>query len=87
MDSSRAALRPTSWDDYARPSHGAHETNGARTRQPPFPSMTTNAPVESGFPDWRARLARNLARRSDGRWEPLTWVHAETVTLAKRSQP
>jgi len=34
-------------------------------------------PCESGFPDWRDRLARNLSRRSDGRWEPLTFVHEE----------
>jgi hypothetical protein len=42
----------------------------------PFPATTVDLPIESFFPDWRRRLARNLARRSDARWEPLTWVHA-----------
>ena len=41
----------------------------------PFPSTTAARPHESWFPDWRLRLTRNLARRSDGRWEPLTHVH------------
>lgn len=45
----------------------------------PFPKTTDEQPAESGFPDWRARLTRNLARRSDSRWEPLTWVHARSV--------
>lgn len=27
---------------------------------------------EVGYPDWRARLNRNLSRRSTGEWEPLT---------------
>lgn len=40
-----------------------------------FPVMSADFPVESFFPDWRSRLARNLARRSDSRWEPLTRVH------------
>ena len=44
----------------------------------PFPVATDAMPVETFFPDWRARLTRNLARRSDSRWEPLTWVHAVT---------
>jgi hypothetical protein len=30
--------------------------------------------VETCFSDWRLRLSRNLSRRSDGRWEPLTHV-------------
>jgi hypothetical protein len=42
----------------------------------PFPSKTIDAPIESFFPDWRLRLNRNLSRRSDSRWEPLTRVHA-----------
>lgn len=41
----------------------------------PFPSKTAELPSESLFPDWRRRLLRNLSRRSDSRWEPLTWVH------------
>jgi len=42
-----------------------------------FPVPTASKPVETFFPDWRRRLARNLSRRSDSRWEPLTWVHAD----------
>ena len=41
-----------------------------------FPVPTAELSVETFFPDWRRRLARNLSRRSDSRWEPLTWVHA-----------
>jgi hypothetical protein len=44
--------------------------------EPPFPSATGTAPEESWYADWRARLTRNLSRRSDGRWEPLTWFHS-----------
>ena len=43
----------------------------------PFPRTTPEAPLESAFADWRQRLERNLSRRSDGRWEPLTRTHAE----------
>ena len=42
----------------------------------PFPQKTAALAQESFFADWRDRLARNTARRSDSRWEPLTWVHA-----------
>ena len=42
----------------------------------PFPSKTLAMPVETFFLDWRRRLTRNLSRRSDSRWEPLTRVHA-----------
>ena len=42
----------------------------------PFPRKTIAAPVETFFVDWRRRLNRNLSRRSDSRWEPLTRVHA-----------
>ena len=41
----------------------------------PFPRTTDAKPDETGFIDWRVRLTRNLARRSDGRWDPLTRVH------------
>jgi len=41
-----------------------------------YPRTDAARPNESLFPDWRVRLARNLARRSDGRWDPLTYVHA-----------
>ena len=44
---------------------------------PPFPSTTTMVPRETAFVDWRERLTRNLTRRSDGRWDPLTFVHEE----------
>jgi hypothetical protein len=67
------------WDNWVRPSHGAHQTKEQLAQQPvPFPSTTAAAPVESGCVDWRDRLTRNFARRSDGGWEPLTWVHADT---------
>jgi hypothetical protein len=39
-----------------------------------FPHVTPAMPVETAFADWRERLSRNLARRSDGRWEPLTYI-------------
>ena len=49
-------------------------------REPePFPLATGSSPFESAFPDWRRRLARNLSRRSAGRWEPLT----QLVNLSK----
>ncbi len=41
----------------------------------PFPHTTAAAPLETAFADWRERLTRNLSRRSDGRWEPLTRTH------------
>ena len=44
-----------------------------------FPSTTSEAPLETGFADWRKRLTGNLSRRSDGRWTPLTWTHGATV--------
>jgi hypothetical protein len=40
-----------------------------------YPATHAGQPDESLFPDWRDRLARNLARRSDGRWDPLSYVH------------
>lgn len=69
-------------------SESAHGRSGGRSgsplataeqtaRQPaPFPTTSTAEPMESGFPDWRRRLSRNLSRRSDGRWEPLTRTSA-----------
>ena len=44
-------------------------------QDPAYPSTDAARPEESLFPDWRKRLARNLSRRSDGRWDPLTYVH------------
>jgi hypothetical protein len=41
----------------------------------PFPRKSAGAPIETSWIDWRLRLTRNLARRSEGRWEPLTRVH------------
>lgn len=29
--------------------------------------------IENAYVDWRKRLSRNLSRRSDGRWDPLTY--------------
>lgn len=45
----------------------------------PFPSTSDAMPRETSFPDWRARLTRNLSSRSDGRWDPLTYVHDEST--------
>jgi len=42
----------------------------------PFPRVTAEKPLEKAFADWRERLTRNLARRSDSRWEPLTYIEA-----------
>ena len=47
---------------------------------PPFPSSSAAEPEESWHADWRSRLTRNLSRRTDGRWEPLTWFHPVTAT-------
>lgn len=44
-------------------------------QDPAYPSRHVARPDESFYADWRERLARNLSRRSDGRWEPLTYVH------------
>ncbi|HXT14916.1 MAG TPA: hypothetical protein VN706_04760 [Gemmatimonadaceae bacterium] len=62
---------------------GSHSTVRSPTATPaqvaceaaPFPVKTPANPIETLFPDWRQRLGRNLSRRSDSRWEPLTWVH------------
>lgn len=60
-----------------QPSHRAHQTAAQLAREPAaFPVTTLAASRESAFPDWRQRLSRNLSRRTDGRWEPLTYVHA-----------
>lgn len=37
------------------------------------------APKPKGHADWRQRLARNCARPSDGRWEPLHYMVEEPV--------
>ncbi|HJQ22012.1 MAG TPA: hypothetical protein VJ867_16830 [Gemmatimonadaceae bacterium] len=67
-------------DEWPRPSHGAHQTSDDIAALPAaFPRTTRESPMESPFPDWRDRLTRNLARRSDGRWDPLTWVHADAL--------
>ncbi len=51
-----------------------------------FPSRTLAAPVETFFSDWRRRLNRNLSRRSDSRWEPLTRVHAVVEHTSEQEQ-
>lgn len=57
--------------------HGAHQSEEQLAREPkPFPATTAELPRESGFPDWRERLTRNFSRRSNSRWEPLTYTHA-----------
>ena len=60
--------------------HGPLASQAAVAKEPaPFPSITMEAPVETGFVDWRRRLTANLSRRSDGRWAPLTWTHGESA--------
>jgi len=44
----------------------------------PFPRPTGDMLVEHGYGDWRRRLTRNLSRRSDARWDPLTWYGPNT---------
>ena len=44
-------------------------------QDPAYPGTDAARPDESLFADWRTRLARNLSRRSDGRWDSLTYVH------------
>jgi hypothetical protein len=68
-DTREVASRPTVRSPRATPSQIAREAA-------PFPVKTSTKPDETFFPDWRRRLSRNLARRSDGRWDPLTRVHA-----------
>jgi hypothetical protein len=62
------SLRPYLRDARATPEAVALEPT-------PFPQTTAEEPLESLYPDWQRRLTRNLARRSDGRWEPLTRTH------------
>lgn len=68
MSGDDAAPRATVRGPLATPEAVAAEPS-------PFPSVTSEAPVETGFADWRHRLTGNLSRRSDGRWSPLTWIH------------
>lgn len=59
-------------------SHGPLATPEAIGNEPPpFPKTTREAPLESVFADWEQRLTGNLSRRSDGRWDPLTWTHGK----------
>ena len=56
--------------------HAPLATQEAIAREPaPFPHATDSEPQETAMADWRVRLTHNLARRSDGRWDPLTRVH------------
>lgn len=68
----------TSRDEAPRSGlHGPLATPEATANEPaPFPKTTNEQPNETAFADWRDRLTANLSRRSDGRWEPLTWTHA-----------
>ena len=73
--SNEPAERPFSsfHDPLASPAVVANETN-------PFPRPTAEQPIEVWYDDWRARLNRNLASRSDGRWEPLTHIEGSSAT-------
>ena len=65
-------------DESVRPFiRGPLATPAELAREPAaYPVPTATLPIESLYDDWRARLNRNLSRRSDGRWEPLTRIHA-----------
>jgi hypothetical protein len=71
---------PASFSPLRRPLATPEET---AAEPAPFPIPTPDAPYESGFPDWRRRLERNLSRRSVSRWEPLTHTHAEEGRRAR----
>ncbi|HYD52842.1 MAG TPA: hypothetical protein VEA99_09455 [Gemmatimonadaceae bacterium] len=67
-----APLRPYDRAPLATPAQTATEV-------PAFPVPTVELPLQSLFGDWRQRLTRNLSRRSDSRWDPLTYLHAAPV--------
>jgi hypothetical protein len=54
-----------------QPSLATHADGGAEP--PPFPARKEGQTEEVFFSDWQRRLSRNLSRRSDGRWEPLSY--------------
>lgn len=63
-------------DAHRRLSRSPRATPEEVAKEPaPFPSSSVTDCEETWHADWRMRLTRNLARRSDGRWEPLTWFH------------
>ena len=66
----------TNRDDVPRLGlRGPLATPEATANEPaPFPKTTKESPFEGAYADWRERLTGNLSRRSDGRWEPLTWT-------------
>jgi hypothetical protein len=50
------------------------QTAAERALEPaPYPHSGAAGETERAFRDWRRRLTSNLARRSDSRWEPLTY--------------
>jgi hypothetical protein len=67
-DTRLEALRKLTWSTRATQAELAGEP-------PAFPSLSAANSVETWYDDWRARLTRNLSRRSDGRWDPLTRTH------------
>ena len=71
--SNESAARPfsSSHDPLASPAAIAIEPN-------PFPRASAERPIEVWYDDWHARLTRNLASRSDGRWEPLTHIEVSS---------
>ena len=64
--------------------HEALATPEALGTEPaPFPKTTSERPLESAFADWQRRLTGNLSRRSDGRWDPLTWIHGKEAATGE----
>lgn len=59
---SRISFQPS----LATPADGAAEPSA-------FPARSTDDTEEIFFADWQQRLTRNLSRRSDGHWEPLSY--------------
>ena len=78
-------------NDFAeRPFSSVHDplaTPAAIANEPdPFPKATAEKSIEVWHDDWRRRLTRNLSRRSDGRWDPLTHVEGSTARLPSPHQ-
>jgi hypothetical protein len=59
---SRVSFQPS----LATPAEGAAEP-------PAFPVRAEGHTEEIFYSDWQQRLNRNLFRRSDGHWEPLSY--------------
>jgi len=76
-DSLTVVITGTDGEPRRRLTRSPQATPEELAREPaPFPKSSAGEREEDWYADWRMRLTRNLSRRSDGRWEPLTWFHA-----------